>query len=73
MSRSTAKTPKVTIDPDHKLRTRELILKIIPDGETWLKTPNSRFGGQTPEELIGTPYEQALRNLVFLVKDGGLS
>jgi hypothetical protein len=66
----TAKTQKVEIDPDHKLTTRELILKIIPDGAEWIKTPNSRFGGQTPEELIGTQYEPALRNLVFGVKDG---
>jgi len=28
----TAKTPKVEIDPDHKLTTRELILKIMPEG-----------------------------------------
>jgi hypothetical protein len=68
-----AKTPKVEIDPDHKLTTRELILKIIPDGAEWIKTPNTKFLGRAPEELIGTPEEASLRNLVFNVKDGNFS
>jgi hypothetical protein len=66
-----AKKPEVAIDPDHKLTTRELILKIMPEG--WLTTPNTKFLGRTPEELIGTEEEARLRNLVFLFKDGGLS
>ncbi len=66
-----AKKPKVEIDPDHKLPTRELILKIL--GEEWLTTPNTKFLGRAPAELIGTPEETRLRNLVFLFKDGGLS
>ena len=69
----TAKTPKAEIDPDHKLTTRELILKIIPDGAEWIKTPNTKFLGRTPEEMIGTPEEPALRNFVFNVKDGNFS
>ena len=67
------KKPKVEIDPDHKLTTRELILKIIPDGAEWLKTPNTKFLGRAPEELIGTPEEARLRILVFLVRDGAFS
>jgi hypothetical protein len=68
---STAKKPKVEIDPDEKLSTRELIIKVL--GEEWLTTPNSRFGGQKPEELIGKYEEAALRNLVFNYKDGAFS
>ena len=66
-----AKKPKVEIDPDHKLPTRELILKIL--GEEWLTTPNTKFLGRAPEELIGTPEEASLRNLVFNAKDGNFS
>jgi hypothetical protein len=68
-----AKTPKVETDPDEKLSTRELILKIIPDGAEWLKTPNSKFGGQAPEELIGTQFDHVLRNIAFNVKYGCFS
>ncbi len=66
-----AKKPKVEIDPDHKLPTRELILKIL--GEEWLTTPNTKFLGRAPAELIGTPEEAPLRNLVFNAKDGNFS
>ena len=66
-----AKKPKVEIDPDHKLPTRELILKIL--GEEWLTTPNTKVLGRAPEELIGTPEEASLRNRVFLYKDGAFS
>ena len=66
-----AKKAKVEIDPDHKLPTRELVVKIL--GEDWLTTPNTKFLGRAPEELIGTSEEDALRNLVFLFKDGSFS
>ena len=66
-----AKKPKVEIDPDHKLSTRELILKVL--GEGWLTTPNTKFLGRAPEELIGTPEEASLRNLAFNFKEGVLS
>jgi hypothetical protein len=68
-----AKKPPVEIDPDEKLTTRELILKIIPDGAEWLKTPNSKFGGQKPEELLGTDVDHVLRNMAFNVKYGCFS
>ena len=66
-----AKKPKVEIDPDHKLPTRELILKIL--GEEWLTTPNTKFLGRAPEELIGTPEDVRLRIAAFSFRDGTLS
>jgi hypothetical protein len=60
-------------DPDEALATRELVLKIIPDGAVWLSTPNTRFFGQAPEEWFGTPLEPHLRNRVFNYKCGCFS
>ena len=68
-----AKKPTVETDPDRQLPTRDLILKIVPDGAEWMKTPNIKFGGQAPEEVIGTEYEHLLRNMVFNVKYGCFS
>lgn len=69
MSRPAKRNTRAT-DPDANRTTRELIDEIVPDAATWLKTPNSLFGGRTPEELLGRPEEAVLRNLVLGMKDG---
>ena len=70
MSRA-AKKSKVAIDPDHKLTTRELVIEYL--GEEWLTTPNTKFLGRAPEELLGTPEEVLLRITAFSFRDGSLS
>lgn len=66
-----AKKAKVETDPDDELPTRELVVKIL--GEEWLTTPNTKFGGQAPEELLGTESDRVLRIVAFNYKYGCFS
>jgi hypothetical protein len=45
----------------------------IPDASTWLDTPNSRFGGDKPRDLIGTDRKWNLRNVLRAIKYGQFS
>lgn len=44
--------------------------EVVLEPEKWLKTPNDRLGGREPNDLIGTPDERLLRNLVQSIKHG---
>lgn len=54
---------------DPNLRTE--ILKVV--GEEWLHAENTRLGGHTPEELIGTPDEFRVRLVLRSIKSADLS
>lgn len=60
-----------------KERHRKAIVKkigtVVDDPEDWLKTPNSQFGGRTPEELIGTPDEQLIHVTIEAAQCGFFS
>ena len=43
---------------------------LLDNADAWLDTPNDRFGGRPPRELLGTEREQQLRDLVQGVKLG---
>jgi len=36
----------------------------IDNADQWLVTPNAALGGRTPKELIGTPYEVFIRDIL---------
>jgi Protein of unknown function (DUF2384) len=57
--------------PDENPNLREEILKVI--GEEWLNTENTRLGGHTPRELIGTPDEFRVRLVLRSIKSADLS
>jgi hypothetical protein len=47
------------------------ILQVV--GEEWLKAENTRLGGHSPQELIGTPEEFRVRLVVRSIKSAELS
>ncbi len=49
--------------------TRE-VAQIIAEPDVWLHTPNAHLGGETPMNLLGTPAESRLRDLVRAIKHG---
>ena len=57
---------------DFGLRTDGDLLSEIedtmPDPEQWLNSPNGQLGGRKPIDLIGTPTEKTLRDLILAVK-----
>lgn len=48
----------------------DLIADVVPDPQRWLTTANSLFGGQSPQQLIGTPLEEVVRGTVLRYKYG---
>jgi uncharacterized protein (DUF2384 family) len=40
------------------------------DLEKWLDTPNSRLGGRKPKDMLGTPDQQHVVDLIEAVKYG---
>ena len=57
-------------DPDETVDLAQLIAEVVPDAETWQQTPNAVLGGQRPIDLINTPHEQVLRDLLRAAKHG---
>jgi hypothetical protein len=61
--------PKVVL-PEDGMTTEELAYDIAPDPENWLKEPNSNLGWQAPRDLIGTPLEKVVRDMLLAAKYG---
>lgn len=60
---------KVEMEED-RMTTEELARDIAPQGEVWLDQPNLNIGLRTPRELIGTPDEIHVRNMLLAAKYG---
>jgi uncharacterized protein (DUF2384 family) len=54
-------------NPDIREEARDIA------GEQWLHEPNSRLMGRTPEELIGSPQEVLVRDVLRSLKHIGIS
>jgi hypothetical protein len=52
---------------------RRELQNILADPDLWLNSPNDRFGGRLPVELIGTDDEHLLREWVAAVQHGIMS
>jgi hypothetical protein len=48
----------------------ELLGTIVDDPEKWLSTPSVQFGGRRPGDLVGTPEEGKLLDLLHAVDQG---
>lgn len=48
----------------------QLANELLDDPKTWFMTPNPRFGGRRPIELIGTDKEVQVHNLFRAVDQG---
>jgi hypothetical protein len=59
------------IDEETDDLTRE-VDKIVDNPDRWLRTPNDEFGGEAPGNLIGSPHQNLLRDLIQRVKHGML-
>lgn len=57
--------------PDEDPDLRKEILDTL--GEEWLQAPNLRLHGRRPEDLIGTPSEFRVREIVRSIRHAGLS
>ncbi len=60
-------------DPDETVDLDKLISEVVPDPDTWKVTPNPVLGGRRPIDLLNSPQEQALRDLVRAAKQGMVS
>jgi hypothetical protein len=52
---------------------RDLVPDFIPDAEAWKTTPNPSLAFYRPDNLIGTPREGWVRNLLRAAKQGATS
>jgi len=51
----------------------DLARELIDQPDRWLDTENDQLGGEKPRNLIGTPKEPVLRNLLEAIKYGSFS
>jgi uncharacterized protein (DUF2384 family) len=57
-------------DPDETADLEKLIDEVVPDPETWKQTPNPVLGGKRPIDLVHSPQQQILRDLLRAAKHG---
>lgn len=61
-----------TLFADESADLKHEVARIVADPEVWLQTPHTHLGGESPINLIGTPTEQRLRDLLRALKHGML-
>jgi uncharacterized protein (DUF2384 family) len=62
--------PQLARDSDETADIQKLIDEVVPDAETWKQTPNPLLGGQRPIDLLHSPQEQVLRDMLRAAKHG---
>ncbi len=51
----------------------DLARELLTEPDKWLDTRNDQLGGEKPRDLVGTPKEPVLRNLLEGIKYGWFS
>jgi hypothetical protein len=51
----------------------DLVRELVDEPDKWLDTKNDQLGGEKSRDLMGTPKEPVLRNLLEAVKHGSFS
>jgi hypothetical protein len=51
----------------------EMVRDLVAEPDKWLNTENDQLGGERPRDLVGTPKEPVLRNLLEAIKYGSFS
>jgi hypothetical protein len=69
MIRKSEKTPHSTALPS----VEDLVRELIDKPNKWLDTENDQLGGEKPRDLVGTPKEPVLRDLLEAIKHGSFS
>jgi len=59
--------------PDENPDLREEVKTLLPNGAAWIETQNFLFEGRKPSQLLGTPEEFRVRNLIRAIKHGFIS
>jgi hypothetical protein len=67
----TARYQDMSLLPDEDPNLQSEILKVV--GPEWLNAENTRLGGQSPQELIGTPDEFRVRLILRSIKSADLA
>jgi uncharacterized protein (DUF2384 family) len=62
--------PQLVHDPDETIELEVLIDEVVPEPEAWKHTPNPVLGGRRPIDLLHTPQERILRDLLRAAKHG---
>ena len=57
-------------DPDETRDLRCLVAEVVSEPDIWMDTPNDQLGGKKPNDLVGTPSEPRVRELVRSIKQG---
>ena len=60
-------------DPDETVDLEGLIQEVVPDPEHWKHAPNPVLGGERPIDLLHTPKESILRDMLRAAKQGMVS
>jgi hypothetical protein len=66
-------SPTTDHDPDLDTDINTLIREVVPDPDTWEIAPNPSLAGYRPVDLIGTPQESILRDLLRAGMHGMIS
>jgi hypothetical protein len=66
-------TQAVKLSPAENSDLREEVKTLLPNGAAWLDTQNFLFEGRKPTDLIGTPEEFRVRDVLQAVKHGFIS
>jgi hypothetical protein len=69
MIRKSKKPPPTNALPS----VEDLVRELVDQPDKWLDTENDQLGGEKPRELVGTPKEPVLRNLLEAIKHGSFS
>jgi len=59
-----------TLFADESADLHHEVARIVAAPDVWLHTPHTHLGGESPINLIGTPEEQRLRDLLRAIKHG---
>jgi hypothetical protein len=70
---SASPSPTVGRDPHETADLERLMAEVVPDAEVWKQTPNAVLGGKRPIDLLHTPQELVLRDLLRAAKHGMMS
>ncbi len=63
------KKPRAVSSPS----IEDLVRELIDEPDKWLDTKNDQLGGEKPRNLVDTPQEPVLRNLLEAIKHGSFS
>lgn len=66
--RSGSKKPRLL--RGEKADIYEEVATVIADAPQWFEMPHPLLGGQKPRQLVGTPQEELIRDLVRAIKQG---